>query len=407
MMNVNDQQDVFCSYVDENGKMCTGTCKACDVATLAKELSAKGMYLVDYHPCGRKANRRFTLKKTLRDDKVSELCANMSMLLCSGLSMVQAVECCERQCRCRKERKALENAVKSVKEGKSLYESFKLSQGLFPEFMMQMMNAGELSGRLDGTFGNLEVYYHRNYEFKNKMKEALSYPVIVLVIGAAILIFMWKSVLPQLIEAMSEMGAEVPESSMVLINTFAMAERMWLPLAMGGTFVFFLCSFDATGERIKKHMDTMKLKIPIVRKIEAFSLINKFSACMEMLLNSGFNIISALETSSRVISNVKARQQLDQCMKKIKSGSTLGEALKNTAFSDDAFDAVVEIGENSGNLETSFTRAREIYEKRLDKCISKLKKCCEPALLIILAISIGSVVKAFMEPMMNMMQNIK
>ena len=333
---------------------------------------------------------------------VSRFTRQFAAMVSAGLPLVQCLDILGAQT----ENKALALAVKQVsgdiQGGNNLAESLGKHPKAFSNLYCNMVAAGEQSGNLDGVLNRLAEYQEKAEALKRKIKGAMTYPVIVLVIAVVATVVMLTFVVPTFAEMFTDMGQDLPGPTKVVMDLSNMMQAYWwvgLLMAGGGTFAF-LKYYKTPKGRVK--VDALKLKLPIFGDLERKSAVSRFAQTLSTLLSSGVTIIDALGITARTSGNKIVENGIMRTLEKITGGTSISEPLKDTQVFPPMVIHMIAVGEKTGDLSGMLKKVSEFYEEEVDAAVDALTSVIEPIMICVIGVIVGGILISMYMPMFDM-----
>lgn len=392
------------SAINLKGEKIKGWCDDNNIEELILSLRKRG-----YFPCDiKKRNKSFEellyRKPNYRDFSI--LCSNLGSMARGGIPIPQIFTLVDGLSNNRLLGVSLKEISRYVSKGQSIYESMKVFSRIFPSFLLEMIRIGEESGRLDSVLIKLSEYYEKQHGVVKKIKEALTYPLIVLITSIIVSIFLVVGVVPQFIDILNSMGEEIPLITKGVLYFCSLFKTNFIGLIFFNLLIItLLVSYTRTSEG-RYYLDKIKLTIPILNKIYNKSVLARFSTAMGILLSSGFAIIKALEITSSVVENRIIKLRIQEAVEQINKGDSIYNSFVKAKISDNLLLPLVRAGEETGNLEHIFLRTGELLSKDVEESMKKIITFIEPATILILTLLIGTFIFAALLPVFNIMDGM-
>ncbi|MGC4014861.1 MAG: type II secretion system F family protein [Luteolibacter sp.] len=310
--------------------------------------------------------------------------------------------------------KATVNALAdSVQGGSTFSESLAQHPKIFNKLYVNMVKAGELGGVLEIVLQRLAEYQEKAHKLKNKIVSAMVYPVIVMFIAVAILVFLMLFIVPKFKEMFADMGdAQLPTISRVVFgfSEFMLARPLVLPNAV---FIFLVIGAIAFAFQMwgrtkggRDIIDNLKLKAPIFGDIQRKSAIARFSRTLGTLVTSGVPILQALNITRDTAGNVVVSQAIEKVYEAVKEGESIVTPLSASSVFPAMVISMVDVGEETGQLPEMLLKVAEVYDDEVDNAVTALTSILEPIMIVILALVVGCVVFALFLPLIKVIQNL-
>jgi type IV pilus assembly protein PilC len=299
-------------------------------------------------------------------------------------------------------RKVLFDLAHEVEGGSTLSKAMGKYPDVFPEAQIGSIQAGEASGQLNKTFRNLAEEAEKSASIAGKVKGALMYPMVILVVLTVIIILMMTLVIPQLSGLFQQAGADLPLPTKVLMvmSDFTI-NYWWILLMAAGGLIFGVITWKKTKSG-KYYWDYMLIKLPVFGPLVIKSTLAKFAYSFGNLLGSGVPIIKSMEIVSMAIGNEVYRRRFMLTAEDMKSGIPMAENLSNSKLFPSMLVNMIEVGEQTAQLEMVTQKVAEFYNEEVSTAVSSLTKIMEPMIMVIVGVVVGGLVAAIMLPIMQL-----
>ena len=327
----------------------------------------------------------------------------LSVMINAGIPMVNALHALAQQ-EAHNPRMMLIIAelVAGVESGKSLSDAVMMYPDVFSEKDVGMIRSGEASGQLAGTLENLADDTMKAYEIKGKIKSAMMYPAVVMVLLICVFIGMMVFIIPKLTELFTGFGAELPLLTRIVMGISDFMLNQKIALIVGTAAVIFGFMMFKKTEFGKYALDKFKLKVPLLGQLFQKAYLARFSRSLSNLLNSGLSIITTLEIVANSVGNEVYRKKLLLAAEDIKQGIPLAESLSESEFFPPMILSMMDVGEKTAQLDSILAKVATFYEEEVATSVNGLSKILEPIILVVIGLSVGLVVGAVMLPIMKM-----
>lgn len=332
----------------------------------------------------------------------------LSTLLNAGLPLVQSLRNVLNQTQNKNLKVVISTIINSVEGGATLSASLSQSPLVFNKVFVSLVAAGEASGTLDKTLERLADQQEKDAEILSKVRGAMIYPLIVLVVMIAVMIFMVVKVLPQVQLLYKDIpGAKLPLVTSILLGFSNFTVKYWFVEIAVLLVVIFLTSRWARTLGGKQIIDKAKMKAWPIGQLFMKLYMARFARTGQTLVGSGVPFIQMLEITGDAISNVHVEKSLQQATEKVKGGKSLSESLKGDPNFLELVPNMLAIGEQSGAIEDMLGKIADYYEKEVDTQIKNISTLIEPMLMVVMGIGAFIIVAAVLLPIYGLAgQNI-
>ena len=384
-----------------NGRVCKGSMEASDPADLTERLKQRELYCFRWREI---EESRSSGLSPLKIRMLPPLCRQFSSMMAAGVPLGDILTVSIRAEGDKGMKKVLLRIRKAVYEGSTLSEAMEATEGIFPNLLVYMIQTGEASGRLDEILDRLAAYYSREEELAGKVRAAMTYPLILLFVTICCSIFLLTAVLPQFAAMLQ--GARLPALTRFMLGA---GEQLRLhgglyAAAMLILILFILSASAVTGVRLR--IGRALLHIPFAGKLLKIIYTSRFASSFSVLYGSGTGILEALDIAGRVIGNEHIRLEIREACFCMEQGQSLSKALGRLEMFPPVFLSMTAAAEESGDLERIMEQTGRDYEKEAERAMNQMIALLEPAMILVMAGMVGSIVLAVMLPMFQMYSSI-
>jgi type IV pilus assembly protein PilC len=338
---------------------------------------------------------------------VTEFTVQLSTLSASGIPMVRALTILEGQARPGPFKDVLGDLVEDVSSGTPLSEAMGKHPRAFDPLYSSMVHAGESGGVLDKVLERLAQYRERAAEMRSKIVNAMIYPFIIVLVAVTVVSLVIVFVIPRFRLIFDSFGVELPGLTQFLLDISSFFVTYWyavfgLPIAAGIAHVMLM----ARPTRYRYTMHGLLLRIPILGAILAKSLIAAFARTFGTLLQAGVPHLDALSIVRDTAPNDVMVAAVDGIRRVVREGESIARPMEEAPVFDDLVCNMVDVGEQTGELDRMLLRVADAYEAQVSRRIDAFFKVLEPALLVIMAIFVGFIVLALFLPLLKIMSTI-
>lgn len=323
----------------------------------------------------------------------------LSTLINAGLPLLQSLRNVAEQTQSKPFQVIINKVIADVEAGSALSAAFAKHPQAFNRIYVSMVAAGEVSGTLDKSLERLATQQEKDAELINKVRGAMVYPAIVLVVMSLVVAFMLVKVLPQVEELYDGLGGgQLPIVTRLLLGVSDFITGFWwLILIILGVAIFFMSRWARTGPG-KQFVDGVKMKAPAIGPLFMKMYMARFARTGTTLVASGVPLIQMLEITADSINNVHIEAALTQAIDKVRAGKALSEAIDNNPNFLDLVPDMLRIGEQSGAIEEMMAKTADYYEKEVDNEVKAISTIIEPVMMILLGIFAFIIVAAILLP---------
>lgn len=393
---------------DRGGKVITGTTEALSQRDVATALRQKGYFVTEIKAPKTGLQSDIKLPKWLDFGSVPNVrditifSRQFATVINAGLPVVQSLAILQRQA----PKQGLKDALKQVREdvetGQQLSNALARHPRLFNKLYIYLVRAGEVSGNLDGILDRIAAYMEKQAALRGKIKTALTYPTVVLVIALAVTWFLLTGIVPQFAQILDQLGGEMPVITKALIAVSDFLRYQWYILfGLIIAIVVGLVLFYRTknGRRV---LDGFTLRMPIVGTLVQKTAIASFSNTFGLLLRSGVNIIESIDITKGTAGNAIVEDILDETKENVQRGEQISTTLiKYPGVFPPMVSSMISIGEETGAVDHMLQKVADFYEREVDEAVDSLTAALEPMLIVFLGVIVGFIVAGMFLPMFS------
>ena len=385
--------------MDKNGKPKKGSIEAINPEKAKEKLKSEGLIVQEIKEQGvAKAGRG----KKVKDKDLAVFCKQFASVLNAGVTIISALEMMSEQLENKTLQRALQEAQSYVQKGGTLADAFKLNPKVFPPIMINMTAAGEMSGNLEICFERLTTHFETANALHSKVKGAVTYPIVILIVVVAVVAVLLVGVIPQFSQMFDDLGSELPAATQMLVNLSDFLQHKWyIVIIIVAALIFGLKAFGKT-EAGSLMYAKIGMKAPLFGNLTVKSAAATFSRTMATLMASGISLIDAVEQVAKMINNRIIREALLDAKVQISKGVPLSKPLRDCGIFPPMLPQMTRIGEETGNIEDMMDKVADYYEMEVNDATDALTAAMEPLIIVIMGVVVGGIVMAIYSPMLSM-----
>ena len=348
------------------------------------------------------------LRGRIKTKVLTQFTRQLATLVNAGLPLMRGLDVLKRQMKDPQLSEALTGISENIAAGGTFSESLTAYPKIFDKLYVNMVKAGEAGGVLEVVLGRLAEFAEKSDRIKNKVKGAMIYPCVVLVAAVGITWFLLVAVIPKFQQVFNDMlgGAALPAITQFVINASEFMQHNGIQIALAVVALVVVYKVIGKTEKGATLIDALKLKMPVTGTLAQRSAVSKFSRTLGTLLASGVPILQSLTivrdtTGNRILS--KAIQDVHDA---VKEGDSMTQPLSQCKVFPPMVVSMVEVGEETGALADMLTRIANTYDDEVDNAVAGMTAAIEPALIIVLAVVVGTVVIAMFLPMVKIIGSV-
>jgi general secretion pathway protein F len=398
--------------IDTAGKDVRGIIDA-DSARLARtKLKKSGVFPTEVHETiaerrGGKPDLSLAhLTKRVRIQDVAVMTRQLATLIGAGLPMVPALTSLSNQIENPNLKKIVGQIRERVKEGSSLSDALRDFPRVFSALYANMVTAGESSGALDIVLLRLADFTENQVKLRNRVMAALIYPILMVVLASAAVVFLMVRVVPKILELFQDWGRALPLPTVILLDiTNFLKIYGWVVLiVLVGAFLVSLFYFKS--ERGRLLFDRLILRVPIFGRLSRIIATTRFSRTLGTLLASGIPLLRAMNIVKNIVNNRVIADAIEDSQESIVEGQSIAAPLARSGVFPPMVTDMIAVGENSGQLEHMLLKVSDAYDNQIETTVSGLTSILEPLLIVIMGGIVLFIVLAVLLPIFEMNQMV-
>jgi type IV pilus assembly protein PilC len=381
-----------------------GSLKADTAQAVTQELKNRGLLPVTITAqsvLSRDLNIGLFQKKPKTRD-LSIFCRQFVSILDAGVPVVSALEMLSEQT----ENKLLSETITEIRldveTGESLTSAMSKHAKIFGSMFVSLVAAGESSGSLSNSFARMAEQYEKDAKIRSMVKRASIYPIIIMLVTVVVIGVMLTVVVPTFQDIFNELGGELPALTRGVVAVSQFMQRNWYLVAIALVAAAVLLRLFSRSDAGKYFFGKLSLKLPVIRIFVVKTSSARMARTLSTLIGSGIPIIDALEITADTMSNVYFRDALTGAREDVSMGSALSETLRGSGIFPPLVYQMLKIGEESGNIEGMLSRIANYYDEESEAATSSLMAMLEPAIIIVMAAVVGTIIMSVMLPLANM-----
>ncbi len=357
-------------------------------------------------PKAKKKKKGGSLLDRVKHQQIVTFTTQLSTLQDAGLPIVRSLRILAEQQKPGKFRDQLEGTSDDVEQGSTFSEALSKYPKSFDKLYVSMVRAGEAGGVLDVILSRLATFMEKAEKIKKKVKGALVYPIAVIVVAVLIVACIMMFVVPSFEKMFKDLGQELPGPTQLLLASSHLVRTYWY-LLPGVPFVLFVVGKAvASTDNGKTLLDRIKLKIPVFGMIIKKSSISRFCRTLGTLIASGVPILEALRIVKDAVGNVVIANAIEEVHGSIREGDTVAEPLRNSGVFDELLVNMIDVGEETGELDKMLIKIADNYEADVDVAVEGVSSLIEPMIIVGLGGVVGFIVVALFMPLIKIIETI-
>src|SRR5476649_406390 len=384
---------------DKKGKRLKGRSLAADEAALRADLRRQGI-------APSRIRKQSNLMKSggkVKPMDIAVFSRQLATMLAAGIPLVQGFEIVGAG----HEKPSMQRLILDIKQdveaGTSLHEALAKHPLYFDDLYINLVEAGEQAGALEGLLDKIATYKEKTEALKKKVKKALFYPAAVLVVAVVVTMILLIFVIPQFESLFKGFGADLPAFTQMVVNLsrYVQHQGWWmLIVTVGSGYAFFW--FKKRSRPMQRSLDRIMLKFPIIGPILVKSAIARFSRTLATMFAAGVPLVEAMQSVAGATGNIVYEEAVLRMKDEVATGQRLQRAMENTGLFPNMVVQMIAVGEESGSLDTMSGKVASFYEEDVDNAVDSMSSLLEPLIMAILGVLVGGLVIAMYLPIFKL-----
>lgn len=390
--------------LSQDGKRVDGTVDAKDERDARKKLRAQGVRVKKVLP---PSFLEFDIGQWLEDKgigqsfgliEIKNFTKQLAIMISAGVPILQCMEILYKSEKNITLKNIIKEVAREVGEGKTISEALEKQKG-FDKLYCSLVKAGETGGILDTILNKLAEHMEKQQKTRSQIKSALTYPVIVSIIGAGVIWAMLVFVVPQFTGMLQDTGQEIPAITQLVIDTSNfLGDYALMSIPVVIVFVAVIKNFLQTDSG-KELYDRLSMKAPVFGGIVIKGNLASFCRTLSTMLGAGVSLVDALDICMQTIDNVIINKDLQVVKKSVIEGKTLSEPLNKITYFPDMVTQMIKVGEQTGAVDQMLMKVAEVFEDEVSELVGNMTKMFEPIIIVVLGGIIAAILVAMYLPM--------
>lgn len=395
--------------LNAKGEQASGIIDADSAAAARTKLRRQGLFPTEVTESEEKVDLRSdqAISRIFRRVKASEVAVftrQTATLLSSGLQLVQALNALIDQLEKSPLKRVIIQVRDQVNAGNNFGESLKAFPRIFPPLYTNMIAAGEAAGALDIVLERLADLTEKNVKMRNHIRSVMVYPILVGLIGVAVIVFLLVNVVPTITSIFAETQQALPIPTVILLSVSDFMRGYWWALILIGAGLYFLFNFWKNGRRGRMLVDRIKLRLPLFGPLIRKIAVVRFSRTLSTLVASGAPLIESLKIVGSIVNNTVISAAIGDALEAIRAGQSIAGPFRKSRVFPPIVVHMIAIGEASGSLEPMLEKIAQSYEDEVETTVSALTSLLEPIMIVVMGVVVGYIVVSILLPIFQMSQ---
>lgn len=396
------------TFRDPSGGTQKGTAEAESEEILRKRFEEQGFTITEVTVIKARSPKAKTYGR-VKLAHLSVFCRQFSTMVDAGVSLVRCLDVLGQQTQDPKLKKILVDIGERVESGESLSRAMQRHPRTFSNLFIGLIRAGEIGGVLEESLQRLSHFLEKDVELRRKVKAAMTYPILVLILSTGIVVFLVSWFVPQWAAILVDLGLkgdDIPAPTQFLIDLSDLIKQRWWMLLLGAGIIIFSWKLFTSTRFGRRVADRIRLKVPVFGKLHHKVCMARFSRTMGTLLTSGVPILQAMETVAGTVGNTIMADAVLEARARIREGDRIGEPLEASRLFPPMVVHMIGVGEESGSLDFMLQKIADFYESEVEATLQSLTAALEPIMIVSLGFIVGFIVVSMFLPLVRVIERL-
>ncbi|KUO96731.1 type II secretion system F family protein [Ferroacidibacillus organovorans] len=401
----------------QDGKILNGRVSAMNQTEAVRMLRDRGIIVLRIRESMHRHVMRFSavkqvfgteirIGKKVNSGEMALFVRQLSALMRAGVILAEAIRILIDQMTNRAFNKALQAIAVEIQKGNQLSQAASEHREIFSPLFINMVRAGEISGTLDIILERLAVFFEKEYYASEKMKSAMTYPLLVGIVSVGVTIFLLVGIIPTFVGMFQNYHMKLPLATRIVLSTSQFLKGEWYVLLIPLLLFSVLYRYAMRKARWRYVRDYVLFRIPVFGELRKKTAMARIGRTLSTLFASAVPVLQSIQLTSDILDNEVIARDLKQCSNRLTRGETLSEPLAESKLFPPMFVHMVRVGEETGNLDSMLSKVADFYESETESMVERLKSLVEPLTVLGLALVVGTIVTSVILPMFSIYQQV-
>lgn len=346
-------------------------------------------------------------KQKVKRAEIMHFSRQIGAFVRAGIPIVDAIETVREGTTNERFRGILQDVAEQIQTGIPFSEALARHRDVFPTYYIGILRSAEITGQLDVVLDQLSLYLERDLESRQKVKSALTYPAIILVMAIVTVVILVGFVMPRFTAFFKEFNAKLPLPTQLLLNFSDFTQQWWFAIIGGGGALIFGTILFLKTDRGKRTKDRFFLRMPLIGDVVRYAVIERFCRIISAMMKAGVPLPEAMQAAIEGANNKVYEDGLIKVREQMLEGEGISGPIIQSQLFPPAATQMLKVGEETGTLDAQLDSAAAFYARELDYKLKRLTSLAEPAIIIFMGVVVGFVAVALVSAMYGVFQNQK
>ncbi|QQR80936.1 MAG: type II secretion system inner membrane protein GspF [Deltaproteobacteria bacterium] len=340
--------------------------------------------------------------QTINGKDLATMSRQLATLVGAHIPIVDALSALVEQTTNTKLKSILVDVKDKITQGARLSDAMAAYPDVFSNIFISMVSAGEASGALEVVLDRLATLTEKSAALKSKITGALMYPLIMSIVGMALMGFLLVYVVPKVTKIFEDVKATLPIPTQILIWVSHNLADYWYLVILGGVGIFFGIKKLINTPKGRTYYDGLTLRLPIFGNLFKLVAVSRFARTLATMLGSGVELLKAMDIVKNIMENTLLIKAIEDTKNSVREGESIAEPLKRSGFFPPLVTHMISIGEKTGQLEMMMIRVADTYDQQVDNVVSTMTTLLEPLMILVMGGVVGFIVMSILLPILQL-----
>ena len=387
--------------MNSDGEKINGNYEANSKEEVIDYISGNGYYPLLVKELVESKNIEFAFNEKVKLKDLSIFCRQFYTMLDAGVPILTCLKILSDQIQNKKLKEAIVKVNEDVETGEVLSDAMRKHKDVFPDLLVSLTASGEASGSLDSVMLRMATHYEKENKINNKVKNAMIYPIVLGFVSVVAVTIILVYVMPTFMQIFEESGTQLPWSTKFLLGLSSGIQNNWIVMLFVLIIAILGLRIFLRSEQGILVSSKLKLKLPILKKLNEMIIVSRFTRTLSILMASGLSLIKALEIVSEVVGNKIVENAMIKIKDSVMRGDSLYSSMKESNMFPPMLYSMIKVGEETGSLDDILNKTADFYDEELETTIQTSVALLEPILIVIMGLIIAFIVISVMLPMFD------
>ncbi|NEZ46561.1 type II secretion system F family protein [Clostridium niameyense] len=393
--------------MNKNGERLEGIYKAKDKDEVLSMIKSNNYYPLRVQPLSKEKNLKIKWMTKVKIKDIAIFCRQFYTMINAGSNITNSLNVLGEQLTNKRLKGSMFSIEENIRKGLNLSEAMRKEEEVFPDLLISMVQAGEVSGNLEVVMRRMAEHYEKENKINNKVKAAMVYPIMLAILSLGLITLILTFVMPIFIGMFDDNNVELPIATKIMMSISNILKTKWYIVLSIILLIVFLLKYYFKTKRGEIILNRIKLNFPILKKINEKIIVSRFTRTLSTVLASGITLVEGLEVVSKIIGNKIIENKIIQVKEEVVKGAGLAQPLYKTGYFPPMLSSMVKIGEESGSLDYILNKTADFYDDELEAYIQQFTSMLEPIMILIMGVIIGFMIIAIVLPVFDIYNHIQ